>query len=87
MNGVAYHLCPKRVAINVMGHTQLDGSMNDLPMSLLREEVAEGGLVGKEGGLRANYIQLMPVAPWDKHYDVWGLGPESALIHEQEARQ
>eukprot|EP00969_Alexandrium_andersonii_P163090 7210061-Alexandrium_andersonii.AAC.1 len=29
----------------------------------------------------------MPVPPWDKHYDVWGLGPEPAVIHEQTSRQ
>eukprot|EP00969_Alexandrium_andersonii_P047672 2092089-Alexandrium_andersonii.AAC.1 len=28
----------------------------------------------------------MPVAPWDKHYDVWGLGPEPAVIHVQPSR-
>eukprot|EP00969_Alexandrium_andersonii_P083907 3702193-Alexandrium_andersonii.AAC.1 len=70
-----------------MGHSRLDGELKDLPMGLLREVTAEGGRVGEEGSIRAAYIHLMPVPPWDKHYDVWGLGPEPAVIHEQPSRQ
>eukprot|EP00969_Alexandrium_andersonii_P335920 14847171-Alexandrium_andersonii.AAC.1 len=29
----------------------------------------------------------MPVPPWDTHYDLWGLGPDPAVIHEQPSRQ
>eukprot|EP00969_Alexandrium_andersonii_P278326 12303288-Alexandrium_andersonii.AAC.1 len=29
----------------------------------------------------------MPVAPWDKNYDLWGLGPELAVIHGQPSRR
>eukprot|EP00969_Alexandrium_andersonii_P373930 15485113-Alexandrium_andersonii.AAC.1 len=28
----------------------------------------------------------MPVPPWDKHYDLRGLGPDLAVINEQPSR-
>eukprot|EP00969_Alexandrium_andersonii_P185493 8196375-Alexandrium_andersonii.AAC.1 len=70
-----------------MGRTQLDGGLGARPMGLLRELIAEGNRVGEEGGLRAPYIQLVPVPPWDTHYDLWGPGPDPAVIHEQPSRQ
>eukprot|EP00969_Alexandrium_andersonii_P330711 14616986-Alexandrium_andersonii.AAC.1 len=69
-----------------MGHSELDGDLGPRPKGLLREAVVEGGRAGEEGSLRASYIQLMPVPPWDKHYDLWGLGPDLAVIHEQPSR-
>eukprot|EP00969_Alexandrium_andersonii_P255976 11315907-Alexandrium_andersonii.AAC.1 len=60
MSGVAYHLCPRWVAVNIMGHSELDGDLGARPKGLLREAVVEGNLVGEEGGLRAHYVQLMP---------------------------
>eukprot|EP00969_Alexandrium_andersonii_P241643 10670155-Alexandrium_andersonii.AAC.1 len=70
-----------------MGHSQLDGELGSRPLGLLREVIAEGNSVGEEGGLRASHIQLMPAPPWDKRYDLWGLGPDLAVIHEQPSRQ
>eukprot|EP00969_Alexandrium_andersonii_P063949 2816462-Alexandrium_andersonii.AAC.1 len=54
MSGVAYHLCPKSVALNIMGHSRLDGELKGIPMGLLREATAESSNVGEEGGCQSN---------------------------------
>eukprot|EP00969_Alexandrium_andersonii_P224673 9922496-Alexandrium_andersonii.AAC.1 len=58
-----------------MGHSVPKQGTADNVRELASECAAYGGWVSVDGALRAMYVPLMPVPPWDVSYDVWGMGP------------
>eukprot|EP00969_Alexandrium_andersonii_P373270 15483614-Alexandrium_andersonii.AAC.1 len=63
-----------------MGHADAKPGVAEDVRELAREHVAFGSWVGIDGALRAMYVPLMPVPPWDVSYDVWAMGPLLDLI-------
>eukprot|EP00969_Alexandrium_andersonii_P302597 13376265-Alexandrium_andersonii.AAC.1 len=64
-SGVAFHQCPKHVALNVMWRTELKAGCDGGERELARECAALGAWVGINGALRSGHVPLMSAPPWD----------------------